>query len=500
MALVSVIAACAPVEDQSKSTQPNIILIYVDDLGYGDVSSYGATSVNTPNVDRMAAEGLLFTDAHSTAATCTPSRFSVLTGSYAFRNNAAILPGDAPLFIRPGTPTLPEMLKKAGYTTGVVGKWHLGLGDGVIDWNSEISPGPAQIGFDYSFLLPATADRVPCVYVENGRVVNLDPKDPIKVDYNRDLKDYPNGLEDSELLKYGADTQHSNTIINGISRIGYMSGGKSALWKDEDFADVFIGKVKEFIRGSKDKPFFLFFSFNDIHVPRAPHPRFTGKSGMGYRGDAIVQMDWSVGEVMKTLKENGLDDNTMVIFTSDNGPVLDDGYNDQAAELVGNHKPSGQFKGGKYSAYEGGTRVPTIVRWPAGIKPGTSDALMNQVDLYASLARLVGGKLDANDAPDSFDLLDSWLGKKKQGRETMLEESFTLSVRNGDWKFIAAQTKPTPDWLANKDIEVGLQNSPQLFNLKTDPAESNNVVQKYPDKAAEMQRLLDGILKGRTRK
>ncbi|OAQ40359.1 arylsulfatase [Pedobacter psychrophilus] len=494
--LVVVLSACAKKETSEK---PNIILIYVDDLGYGDVSCYGATEVKTPNVDQLANEGLRFTDGHCTAATCTPSRFSLLTGSYAFRNNAAILPGDAPLLIRPGTATLPSMLQKAGYKTGVIGKWHLGLGDGVINWNKEIKPGPLEIGFDYSFLVPATLDRVPCVFVENRRVVNLDPKDPIKVDYSKDLNYYPNGLEEPNLLKFKGDTQHSNTIIDGISRIGFMSGGKAALWKDEEIANVLIDKVKNFISQNKKDPFFLYFSFTDIHVPRDPNKQFVGKTKMGSRGDAIVQMDWSVGKVMEILKQNGLDENTLVIFTSDNGPVIDDGYYDKAAQLLGKHKPSGPFKGGKYSAYEAGTRVPTIVWWPKMVKKGLSNALVNQVDLYSSLANLTHQKVTGKDAPDSFDMLSTWMGNTKVGRKTMLEESFTLSVRDGDWKYIAPQTKKTPDWLANKDIAVGLQQEPQLYNLANDIGENNDLSKKNPQKVNEMATLLKNIQDKQTR-
>ncbi|RZJ76231.1 MAG: arylsulfatase, partial [Flavobacterium sp.] len=468
-------------------------------LGYGDIGCYGATEVKTPNVDQLSTEGLRFTDAHCTAATCTPSRFSLLTGSYAFRNNAAILPGDAPLLIRPGTATLPSMLQGAGYKTGVIGKWHLGLGDGIINWNEEIKPGPLEIGFDYSFLVPATLDRVPCVFVENHKVVNLDPKDPIKVDYNKDFKYYPNGLEEPELLKFKGDAQHSNTIIDGISRIGFMSGGKAALWKDEEIANVLIGKVKNFINQNKEKPFFLYFSFTDIHVPRDPNKMFVGKTNMGSRGDAIVQMDWSVGELMKILKKTGTDKNTLIIFTSDNGPVLDDGYLDNAEQLVGKHLPSGPFKGGKYSAYEAGTRVPTIVWWPKMVKKGISNALVNQVDLYSSLANLTNQKVKGSDAPDSFDMLKTWMGNTSIGRKTMLEESFTLSVRNGNWKYIAPQTKETPGWLANKNIAVGLQQKPQLYNLENDLGEKNDLSDKYPGKVKEMAAILKGIQEKQTR-
>ena len=306
--------------------KPNIIIFYVDDLGYGDVSSYGATRVSTPNIDKLASGGVKFTDGHSSAATCTPSRYSLLTGEYAFRNNAAVLPGDAPLLIDVDKPTLPKMLQKAGYKTAVVGKWHLGLGDGTIDWNTDVKPGPLEVGFDYSFLLPATGDRVPTVYLENYRVVDLAEDDSLRVSYKKKIGDRPTGRENPELLRYSADGQHSNTIVNGVSRIGFMAGGESAEWVDEEFPRVFTGKANEFMDSVGDDPFFLFFSFHDIHVPRLPHDTFMGATEMGVRGDAIVQMDWTVGEVMRMLREKGLDKNTLVIFTSDNGPVLDDGY------------------------------------------------------------------------------------------------------------------------------------------------------------------------------
>ncbi|MBK0384068.1 arylsulfatase [Pedobacter sp. SD-b] len=482
---------------QNKKTEevkkPNIIIVYIDDLGYGDVGFQGAKGVSTPNIDALAKNGLVFTDGHCSASTCTPSRYSLLTGSYAFRNNAAILPGDAPLLIDTNKTTMPAMLQKAGYKTAVIGKWHLGLGNGYIDWNKTISPGPNELGFDYSFLVPATLDRVPCVFVENHHVVNLDPKDPIKVDYNKDLGAYPNGLEEPQLLKFGADKQHSNTIINGISRIGFMSGGKSALWKDEDMAKVLMGKVNNFLSENKENPFFLYFSFTDIHVPRAPNEMFKDKSTMGSRGDDIAQMDWSVGELMKALKSKGLDKNTLIIFTSDNGPVLNDGYDDKAEELVGDHKPGGPLKGGKYSIYEAGTRVPTVVYWPEKVKPGTSEALVNQVDLFASLAKLTGQKLAPKDAPDSFDVLDALLGKSKTGRDVMLEEGFTLALRDNNWKFIAPQSKPTPNWLKNKNIASGLQETPQLFDLKSDISETKNLAATNKQKADEMAAILNKI-------
>jgi hypothetical protein len=205
---------------------PNIVIINADDLGYGDTSCYGAQRVRTPNIDRLARSGVRFTDAHTSAATCTPSRYSLLTGEYAFRvQNARVLPGDAPALIQPGRVTIPSMLKQAGYTTAVIGKWHLGLGNGSLNWNGDIQPGPLDIGFDESFIIPATGDRVPCVFVENRHVAKLDPKDPIRVDYRGPLDDSPTGKNHPELLKVKPSHGHDMTIVNGISRIGYMSGG-----------------------------------------------------------------------------------------------------------------------------------------------------------------------------------------------------------------------------------------------------------------------------------
>ena len=227
-------------------TRPNIILIYADDLGYGDVSSYGASSLQTPSIDRLAKQGLRFTDAHSPAATCTPSRYALLTGEYAFRKaGTGILPGDAALVIDTDRVTLPSMLKKAGYATGVVGKWHLGLGPkGGPDWNGEIRPSPNDVGFDASFIMAATGDRVPTVYVENRRVAGLDPADPIRVSYAKPLGDDPTGRTHPELLtKMRPSHGHDQTIVNGISRIGYMTGGTAALWKDDDMADVFTKRI-----------------------------------------------------------------------------------------------------------------------------------------------------------------------------------------------------------------------------------------------------------------
>lgn len=486
----------APENKQDKAAdKPNVILIYADDLGYGDLGCYGAGHLTTHNIDALAAGGMRFTRAHASSASCTPSRYSMLTGEYAWRRpGRGIAPGDAALLIDTAAVTLPSVFQEAGYTTGVVGKWHLGLGpEGGPDWNGEIKPGPLEIGFDHSFLIPATGDRVPCVFVENHRVAGLEADDPIQVSYTEKVGDWPTGRENPELLKMHPSHGHDQTIVNGISRIGYMTGGKAALWTDENIADTLVQRAKAFIAKNREKPFFLFFSTHDVHVPRVPHPRFAGKSGLGPRGDVILQLDWCVGQIMEQLAQLGLEENTIVIFSSDNGPVVDDGYEDKAVELLSTHRPAGPLRGGKYSAFEAGTRVPFIVRWPGKINPGISDALVSQVDLLASFAKLTGVKTDSLSAPDSFDMLDVLLGKTKQGRSQLVEHAVngTLSLVQGDWKYIEPHKGPA--LMKNVNIETGYSMEPQLYNVVKDPGEKENLAAENPEKVSEMAALLEQI-------
>jgi arylsulfatase A-like enzyme len=423
----------------------------------------------------------------------------MLTGEYAWRRKGTgVLPGDARLIIEPGRTTLASLMKRAGYKTGVVGKWHLGLGAGELDWNKEITPGPLDIGFDYCFLIPATGDRVPCVYVENRRVAGLDPKDPIQVSYQKPVGDEPTGKDHPELLKMHPSHGHDQTIVNGISRIGYMSGGKAARWVDENIADTITGKAVAFVEKHKEEPFFLYFATHDIHVPRVPHPRFAGKSGLGPRGDVILEFDWSVGEILKTLDRLGLTENTLVIFSSDNGPVVDDGYQDQAVELLDGHKPAGPLRGGKYSAFDGGTRVPFVIRWPGRVKPGVSEALACQIDLPASMAAMTSQKLTAEDAPDSFDVLGALLGRTPAGRDHLVEHAGVLSLIQGDWKYIEPGKGPRRN--ANTNTEMGNDPQPQLYNLKDDLGEKNNVAAERPDRVKEMAAFLRKVREqGRSR-
>ena len=309
--VLSIIFGCqsnnADKEESEASNRPNIIVIYVDDLGYGDIGANGATQLKTPNIDRLASGGVRFENGYASSATCTPSRFGLLTGVYPWRKKGArILPGTAPLLIDTSQMTIPKMLKSNGYQTAIVGKWHLGLGSGNTNWNEHISPGPNEVGFDYSYIMAATQDRVPTVYIKDGDVVGLDPNDPIEIDYRKNFEGQRTGKENRESLKMDWEHGHNSSVVNGIPRIGFMKGGKAAQWKDEDMADHFLTKAQDYIKGHKESPFFLYYAMQQPHVPRTPHERFVGKSGMGPRGDVIMEADWCIGELIKTLEEEGL--------------------------------------------------------------------------------------------------------------------------------------------------------------------------------------------------
>ncbi len=484
--LTSALAAAA-------QATPNVVILWADDLGYGDVSSYGATAIQTPHVDRLAREGLRLTDGHSAAATCTPSRYALLTGEYAFRKpGTGVLPGDAALVIEPGRATLASVFQRAGYATAVVGRWHLGLGTaGGPDWNGVIAPGPRELGFGYSFIMPATGDRVPTVYVENGRVVGLDPADPIRVSYKEAIGDWPTGKANPDRLKVHPSHGHDQTIVNGISRIGFMSGGRAALWKDEEMADVFTSQAVRFLEDNRSRPFFLFFSAHDPHVPRVPHPRFAGKTGLGPRGDAIAQFDACVGTIVSALDRLGLGRNTLVLLTSDNDPVADDGYRDDAVARLGGHRPAGPLRGGKYSNFEGGTRVPLIVRFPGRVKAGVSSALVSQVDFVASFAKLLGQPLAPQDASDSENVMPALLGESRSGRETLVEQAGGLSLRQGSWKYIEPNDRPAMNKQTN--TELGNAPLPQLYDLARDLGETRNLAAAQPERATRMRELLRQI-------
>ncbi len=466
------------------ATAPNIVVIYLDDLGYGDLGAYGATALKTPAMDALAHGGVRFTNGYAASATCTPSRYALLTGEYPWRNrDAKILPGTAPLIIDTADLTLPRLLRGRGYHTGVVGKWHLGLGTGNVDWNQRVSPGPHEVGFDYSFILAATQDRVPTVYLENGTVVGLDPADPIEVSYDENFPGEPTGKENPELTTMRWHHGHNNSIVNGIPRIGYMRGGTNARWNDTTMADVFLERAQDYVRTHRDGPFFLYYALQQPHVPRTPNPRFAGQSGMGPRGDAIVEADWCIGQFIQTLRDEGLLENTLIVLSSDNGPVLNDGYYDDAVEKIGDHRPAGPLRGGKYSLYQAGTRVPFVTYWPGTIRPRVSDALVSQLDLLVSVSALTGDEV-AND--DGTNLLPAFLGESDSGRgELVVEATSRTALRRGDWMYIPPY--PGNAVSPSVNIETGNDGGPQLFHLSDDPGEQTNLAEQQPDTLAALE-------------
>ena len=505
------LAALAFAPGDAAPTRPNVLVILADDLGFGDVGCYGATAVDTPHIDALAAGGVRFTGGYASASTCTPTRYSLLTGRYAFRGDrTGIAPPDAPAVIAPDTVTLPSLLSGAGYATGVVGKWHLGLGGpGGPDWNGELSPGPLEIGFDSAFLLPTTNDRVPQVFVKDRRVLNLDPADPLWVGREKPSPDHPTGLTHRDELKMDWSRGHNGTIHNGVSRIGFYTGGHAARFRDEDLADRWVRESVAFLDSRRESnresggvtPWFLLFSSHDLHVPRLPHERFLGASDLGPRGDTIAQLDWCVGELVAALDRLEMREDTLIVFCSDNGPVLDDGYQDDAMSRNGDHRPSGPFRGGKYSVYEGGTRTPFVTNWPGRIEPGVSDAVVCTVDLPASLAAVAGVAVPDGACEDDEDVSAALLGEPgATGREELVTQNNggggVFGFRSGRWKLVRHDGGKA----YHSRVEAGLKRTKvprvQLFDLDRDPGETTDLAAAYPAVAAGLEARLAEIVAG----
>jgi arylsulfatase A-like enzyme len=446
---------------------PNIIVILADDVGPGDAGCYGATQIKTPHIDRLAAEGQRFENGHASAAVCTPTRYSMLTGQYSWRSNAngvnkGVSNGAAPLLIPTTMTTAPGLLKKAGYRTAVIGKWHLGFGEKKPDYNGELRPGPLEVGFDEYFGIPATNDRIPTVFVRDHRVVGLDPADPIQISYDKEE----------------AKSQGLSSFAAGRQRIGWGKGGKSAWWKDEDIAETHTGEAIKFIERNKDNRFFLYFAPHDVHAPKVPQKRFVGVSGISERCDMLLGLDDAIGQILQTVDRLGLAKDTLIIYSSDNGAYVND---------ENGHRPTGPFRGIKSQSWEGGHRVPFIVRWPARIQPGVSQDLVSTLDVPATVCAAAGISLPQDSLPDSFNLLPAMLGEANAiKRDYLIIQcgSGHLSVRSGPWKFIP-DVALADGWQSVKK-KMSAPARPGVYDLSKDPGEKENLFSSSPAEATRL--------------
>ena len=464
---------------------PNVICILADDVGYSDLGCYGAEKIKTPALDKLASDGVRFTNAYSPASTSSPSRYALLTGEYAWRKNVGILPADASLAIDPEGQTLPKVFKSFGYSTALVGKWHLGLGskDKLVDFNKTVEMGPPEVGFDYAYYFPATNDRVPCIYIENREVAGLEPSDPITVSYRKKVGNEPTGKENPEKLVLPYHLGHDGTIVNGISRIGWMSGGKNALWNDEEMAETMLDKAVSFICTHKDSPFFLYYATHNAHEPRVPSDAFRGRSAAGIYGDVIEEFDFCVGEIVEALKREGLYENTIIIVSSDNAPMIKEGYNDGALENINGHNPYANLRGEKYSLHEGGNKVPFIFSWPGKIKESfIQEQSFLYLDLLATLPALIGKPLTEAEKVDSKDASALFLDPKApRYREYIMTQnnSGQIALKMEHWKYLPPRKG------------VGAE----LYDLRCDPSELHNVIYAYPEIARKLQNYVEADYK-----
>jgi len=468
---------------------PNVIIILADDLGYGDVGCYGATKIKTPNIDKLAEEGVQFNDAHSPAAVCQPSRYAILSGTYVMH---AQRQGQQTLYFHEGQVTLPSLLKSAGYRTAAIGKWHLGFGRGSEpDYNAELKPGPLEIGFDSFFGCPRTHNEPPFVFVENHRMVGLDSRDPIRI------------------------VPHEEVVKRGLKDWGWgISEGaaKAHAARPENQIDLILAeKAIQWIKQKDEKPFFLYLAFLAPHVPISPAPEFQGTSRAGRYGDFIQQLDACVGKVLNALKAEGLADNTLVVFTSDNGAVL------HADALAAGHRANSNLLGQKTDAWEGGHRVPFIVRWPAMIPAGTQcPRMLSLVDLMPTLSAAAKVPLPAGAAPDGLNQLPAITNPVNAPvirTGIITQGTGGYAIRQGDWVYLPKQgscgmTVQVPSgvqWgqpypalgLTNSDVDPEGKIKPgapqaQLYNLRTDLRQTTNLFFAEPDTAKRLaDRLMD---------
>ena len=483
-------------------TPPNVVLIFADDLGYGDLGCYGATKTQTPNIDRLAKEGRRFTDAHSASAVCTPSRYGLLTGEYPSRKNiwgpAAIT---KPLLIDTEKLTIADLFKNKGYSTAAFGKWHLGFGTGTNNWKQPLRPGPQDLGFDYFFGVPVVNSAPPFVFVENDRVFGGDPDNPL-VYLGRNPGDKASPI--TQLAE-----EHGNRNKNFFG--GALEAHK--LYNDFTLGTTLVEKATKWIADQPDKPFFLYLATTNIHHPFTPAPRFQGTSECGLYGDFVHELDWIVGEVMEALEEKGVADNTLVIFTSDNGGMFNHGG--QKAFEMG-HRVNGDLLGFKFGVWEGGHRVPFIARWPGEIKQGTtSKQLISGVDMLATFAALTEQDLENEQLADSVNVLPAMTGQPDSPlRDTLVlcpNKPSNLAIRKGKWVYIGARGsggfRGGPGAHAaggpvcasfvgsvNSDFEDGKYKADaptaQLYDLEADLSQTRNLHDEYPEVVKEMKALL----------
>ena len=466
-AIAAILASVAHGAENSPA-KPNILVIFADDVGWGDASCYGAEKVKTPNIDRLAREGVRFEHGHASASVCTPTRYSLLTGQYSWRRKGegldkGVSNGDSPLLIPTSMVTAPGLLKEAGYRSALIGKWHLGFGEGAPDYNQALRPGPLEVGFDAFFGIPATNDRIPTVLVRDHRVVGLDPADPIEISYAKDP----------------AKREGLSPWAAGRNRIGWGKGGKAAWWKDTELADTFTAECVRFLEENQKRPFFLLYAPHNVHAPTIPHPRFKGRSGLGDRADMLLEFDAAVGELLGTLDRLGLAKDTLVIYSSDNGAYKNDEQG---------HRPTGPFRGIKSQLWEGGHRVPFVVRWPARIQPGVSKDLVSTIDIPATVCAAAGIQPPGSSLPDSFNLLPAMLGEKDAKRR----ERLVVMSGTGHLALLTPELKWIPNladangWQGAGKPQAKGPKGPGLFDLTKDPGETRNLHKERPAEARKL--------------
>jgi arylsulfatase A len=457
----------------SAQSTPNIVIILADDLGYGSVGAYGAKQdvVQTPSIDRLAEEGRLFTNAYTPSSVCSPTRYGLLTGRYDWRTGMeyGVCRAYSPLHIRKDRQTIASMLKDVGYTTAAIGKWHLGYQKRTPNYYKALSPGPLDLGFDYHWGVPVNHGDNIGAWVENDHIFGMVDK----------MEDLP---EEQRQPKYN---------WNGEKMLGIPAPYRT----DSMEMTVITRKAVNWIgEQSAEQPFFLYFAQSAIHAPHITSPKFKGSSGGGVYGDFIQELDFSVGEIMKALDEGGFSENTLVLFTSDNGGHPSGG--DEAIEA--GLKINGDLRGTKLSIWEGGFKVPYILRWPGHIAARTKcREVVSLVDTYASLSALVGAKLPLKKkaAEDSYNVLPAWMDQDYEGplRENMVMTSYEgiTALRKGEWKYVdGIVPDPDPSWLFGKRLE---EVNEMLFNLSEDPSEQHNVLLEYPEITEEMRALLSRL-------